>query len=59
MVDFVPGQSDPFEDFCGLREELGGIVDRDVDLVVKRSIRNPYFRDSALAQPETIYVADV
>ena len=42
-----------------MRDELGGIVDRDVDLVVKRSIRNQYFRDSALAQPEAIYVADV
>ncbi|BDQ39759.1 MAG: hypothetical protein E6Y21_12955 [Cutibacterium avidum] len=59
MAGFVPGQSDPFEDFCGLRDELRGIVDRDVDLVVKRSIRNQYFRDSALAQPEAIYVADV
>jgi len=59
LVGFVPGQSHPFEDFCGLRDELRRIVDRDVDLVVKRSIRNQYFRDSALAQPEAIYVADV
>ena len=42
-----------------MRDELRGIVDRDVDLVGKRSIRNQYFRDSALAQPEAIYVADV
>ena len=42
-----------------MRDELRGIVDRDVDLVVKRLIRNQYFRDSALAQPEAIYVAYV
>ena len=25
LVDFIPGQSGPFEDFCGLRDELGGL----------------------------------
>ncbi|MDO5698966.1 MAG: nucleotidyltransferase domain-containing protein [Dermatophilus congolensis] len=59
LVDFLPGRPDPFEDFCALRDELQVIVKRDVDLVVKRSIRNPYFRDSALARAETVYVADV
>ena len=59
LVDFLPDRADPFEDFCALRDELREIVDRDVDLVVKRSIRNPYFRDTALAQAETVYGADV
>lgn len=59
LVDFLPGREDPFEDFCALRDELRGIVRRDVDLVVKRAMRNPYFRDSALAQTETLYVANV
>lgn len=59
LVDFLPGRPDPFEDYCALRDQLREIVDRDVDLVVKRSIRNPYFRESALAHAETVYVADV
>lgn len=59
LVDFSPGRPDPFEDFCALRDELREIVNRDVDLVVKRAIRNPYFRESALSQSETVYVADV
>ncbi len=59
LVDFLPDRPDPFEDFCALRDDLRGIVDRDVDLVVKRAIRNPYFRESALSQAETVYVADV
>lgn len=59
LVDFLPGRPDPFEDFCGLRDELREIVERDVDLVVKRAIRNPYFRDAALAEAKTVYVADI
>lgn len=61
LVDFLPDRPDPFEDFCALRDDLRGIVDRDVDLVlvVKRVIRNPYFRESVLSQAETVYVADV
>lgn len=59
LVDFLPGRADPFEDFCGLRDELANIVEREVDLVVKRAIRNPHFRDSALAHAETLYVAHI
>lgn len=49
----------PFEDFSVLRDDLRAIVERDVDLVVKRAIRNPYFREVALSQAETVYVANV
>ena len=59
LVDFLPDRPDPFEDFCALRDDLRDIVDRDVDLVVKRAIRNPYFRESVLSQAGTVYVADV
>jgi predicted nucleotidyltransferase len=59
LVDFLPHREDPFEDYSALRKELEGIVERKVDLVVKRAIRNPYFRAGALAQAETLYVADV
>lgn len=59
LVVFLPDRPDPFEDFCALRDDLRAIVKRDVDLVVKRVIRNPYFRESALSQAETVYVANV
>lgn len=59
LVDFLPGRPDPFEDFCALRDDLQEIVQCDVDLVVKRAIRNPYFRKSALNQAKIVYVADV
>lgn len=59
LVDFLPDRPDPFEDFCALRDELRAVVQCDVDLVVKRSIRNPYFRESVLAHAETVYVAEV
>lgn len=59
LVDFLPDRPDPFEDFCALRDDLRAIVQRDVDLVVKRAIRNPYFRESALSQAETVYAADI
>ncbi|MDP9807073.1 putative nucleotidyltransferase [Trueperella bonasi] len=35
------------------------ITRRNVDLVVKRAIQNPYFRKEALAQAERLYVAEV
>jgi len=59
LVDFLPDRPDPFEDFCALRDDLRAIVQRDVDPVVKRAIRNPYFRESALSQAETVYAADI
>lgn len=59
LVDFLPGREDPFEDFSALRDELGAIVQRDVDLVVRRAIKNPFFREAVLAQAERLYVADV
>lgn len=59
LVDFLPDRLDPFEDFFSLRDDLREILERDVDLVVKRSIRNPYFRESALSQAEILYAADI
>lgn len=59
LVDFLPGRADPFDDFCALREELIAVTSCDVDLVIKRAIRNPYFRESAVSRAEKIYVADV
>lgn len=59
LVDFLPGREDPLDDFCGLEDDLRSITKRDVDLVGRRAIRNPFSREAALAQTEQLYVADV
>ena len=57
LVDFMPDRADPFDDYFGLREALTGLVGRDVDLVVTRSMRNPYFKASALGHAQDLYAA--
>ena len=57
LVDFLPNRSDPFDDFFGLREELTQIVGREVDLVVARSVRNPYFKAATVRTARDVYAA--
>lgn len=40
-----------------LQESLQKLFDRPVDLVTLAAVRNPYFREQALAERETVYVA--
>lgn len=56
LVDFLPGRADAFDDYTGLQQELSLIVGRPVDLVVRRAIRNPYFRASVEKYAEDVYV---
>ena len=58
LVEFLPGREDPFADFCGLQDELKEITHRNVDLIVRRAVRNPYFLETVLSQAEPIYEAD-
>lgn len=57
LVDFLPDRDDAFEDFFGLREELARITQRDVDLVVARSVRNPYFKAATSSSARNVYAA--
>ncbi|MBB4735619.1 putative nucleotidyltransferase [Micrococcus cohnii] len=57
LVDFLPGREDLFEDYTRLQQELGTVVGRPVDLVIRRAVRNPYFRESAAASAQDVYVA--
>ncbi|QOR47324.1 nucleotidyltransferase domain-containing protein [Trueperella pecoris] len=59
LVDFLPNREDPFEDYVGLRKDLEEITRRDVDLVVERAVRNPFFKESVLESAEDVYVADI
>lgn len=56
LVDFLPGRADAFDDYTGLQQALHLIVGRPVDLVVRRAIRNPYFRASVEEHAEDVYV---
>ena len=56
LVDFLPGREDAFRDYFDLKQDLERIVGRDVDLVVARAVRNPYFRASAFGSAQDLYV---
>ena len=55
VVDFCPGRRDLFDDYFGLAEDLSEHFGRDVDLVVGRSITNPYFKKSVMDSAREIY----
>ncbi len=44
-------------DLVAIRDELASIVGRDVDLVEKASLRNPFRRREILRTAETVYAA--
>jgi predicted nucleotidyltransferase len=56
--DFVPDRADPFDDYFGLLESLTELLERKVDLVVGRSMRNPNFRESALRQARDVFITE-
>ncbi|WP_181274966.1 nucleotidyltransferase family protein [Brevibacterium oceani] len=57
IVDFLPEHTNLFSDYFGLREGLTDLLGRNVDLVVGRSMRNPYFKQSALSSARDVFVA--
>lgn len=57
LVTFKPGRENVFHDYFDLKFELEEIVGRGVDLVMERSVRNPFFKASALAAARDLYAA--
>ncbi len=57
LVDFKPERGDLFADYFGLREALIAITGREIDLVVARSVRNPYFAKSVFGSAQDVYAA--
>ncbi|GAA3841792.1 nucleotidyltransferase domain-containing protein [Brevibacterium ammoniilyticum] len=57
IVDFLPGRENMFDDYSGLLEDLSALFGRDVDLVVGRTLRNPYFRNTVLGSAQDVYAA--
>lgn len=57
LVSFEPEAGWDLWDLVTLREELISIVGREVDIVVKEALRNPYRREAILSQRVVIHAA--
>lgn len=57
LLSFEPGACWDLWELVALREELMNMVGRDVDIVVKEAIRNPYRRRAILTHREVIHAA--
>ena len=57
LVSFEPGAGWDLWEMVAMREDLMAVVGRDVDIVVKEALRNPYRRKEILAHREVIHAA--
>lgn len=57
LLSFDDNSSWSLYDFVDMKDELMSIFGREVDLVEKEAIRNPYRRRSMLAEHEVLYAA--
>jgi predicted nucleotidyltransferase len=57
LVAFQSDRENLFQDFFDLKFELERILGRGVDLVVERSVKNPFFKASAFRGAQDIYAA--
>lgn len=57
MVSFAPEADWSLLDIVEMIEELKGIFGRDVDLVEKEAMRNPYRRRAIMSNREVVYAA--
>lgn len=55
LLSFKPGAGWDLWDLVALREDLMDIVGREVDIVVKEAIRNPYRHRAMVAHREVIH----
>ena len=57
LVTFAPDARHSLFDLVAMEEELSGIFGRKVDLLTRRSLRNPYFVDSVEKTRQLLYAA--
>lgn len=57
LVSFEPDAPWSYFDWADMTEELQAIFGRDIDLVEKESLRNPYRRHSILSGRKVLYAA--
>ena len=57
LVSFAPGYGITFDNRVEMQDELSAILGREVDLVEKKNLRNPFRRHSILTSRQVIYAA--
>ena len=57
LIEFTEGAGWSLFDWVDMIEELKGILGREVDLVSKRGLRNPFRRHTILTTREVVYAA--
>lgn len=57
LVEFDPDAADRFDAYFGLKEELERLAGRPVDLVMPKSLDNPYFAASVARSRRDLYAA--
>ena len=57
LVSFAPDAPWSLFDLVDMRDELKAILSREVDLVEKDALRNPFRRQAILAHREVVYAA--
>jgi hypothetical protein len=57
LVTFGPGGGITFDNRVDMLDELQALFGREVDLVEKKAISNPFRRHSILTNKEVLYVA--
>lgn len=57
LISFEPDAGWDLFDWVDLRDELAQLTGRDVDIVAKEGLRNPYRRREILAHREILYAA--
>jgi predicted nucleotidyltransferase len=58
LVSFAPGGEMAFEGFIEMRQELAAILEgRQIDLVEKNLVRNPFRRHAILTTRQVVYAA--
>ena len=57
LVAFKPEAHWSLWDFIDLRDELSGLLQREVDVVSERGLRNPFRRREILGSRQVVYAA--
>ncbi len=57
LVEFRDDVPSRFDAYFGLKADLERVLNRDVDLVVERAVKNPFFAARAAASANEIYAA--
>ena len=57
LVEFAPGEGVNFDNRVEMRDELAAFFGRELDIIEKGAIRNPFRRHSIISTKEVLYVA--